>query len=65
MRILRIKEVGKLVGLSRSSIYTRLDPESRVYDKTFPQRIQLGGGSIGFRAGEVYEWIASRPTKKK
>jgi len=62
--ILRIKQVGKLLGLSRSAIYNRLDPKNSVYDPTFPQRIELGGGSIGFRAGEVFQWIAKRPPKK-
>lgn len=36
-RILRMRELTKIVGLSRSTIYEKLNPESRYYDETFPK----------------------------
>ena len=38
-RILRMRELTKIVGLSRSTIYEKLNPESRYYDETFPKPV--------------------------
>ncbi len=57
--VLRLPEVARRIGLSRSSIYARLSAGG-----DFPQPIQLGGeGSraIGFKAADIDEWLANRP----
>ena len=59
-RILRMRELTKIVGLSRSTIYEKLNPESRYYDETFPKPVRLGAASVGWRSTSVDEWIASR-----
>ncbi|EHE2558673.1 helix-turn-helix transcriptional regulator [Escherichia coli] len=59
-RILRMRELTKIVGLSRSTIYEKLNPESRYYDETFPKPVRLGAASVGCRSTSVDEWIASR-----
>lgn len=52
--ILRLPEVMKLTGLSRSSIYAKID------EGDFPQQINLGARSVGWLASEVEAWIISR-----
>jgi prophage regulatory protein len=55
------------LGLSRSTIYDRINPKSPRYDPTFPKPIRLGGGAVGWLAHEVDDWLrrqieASRDT---
>jgi len=59
-RLLRRKQVEQSLGLSRSTIYARLDPKSRHYDPDFPTPIKLGATSIAFVESEVQEYIAHR-----
>ncbi|EKS5987656.1 helix-turn-helix transcriptional regulator [Salmonella enterica subsp. enterica serovar Sandiego] len=59
-RILRMRELTRTVGLSRSTIYEKLNPKSRYYDETFPKPVRLGASSVGWRSTSVDEWIASR-----
>lgn len=52
--ILREKEVIKLVGLSRTSIWRK----ERL--GTFPARVRLGGGrAVGWRRADLEEWLNS------
>lgn len=53
-RILRLSEVKSRTGLSRSTIYERINTNS------FPKSIQLGGRSVGWLEHEVNEWIEER-----
>ncbi len=53
--ILRLPEVMRLTGLSRSSVY-RLESLSQ-----FPARVKLSESASGWRAEEVQQWIANRP----
>ncbi|SUX84361.1 Predicted transcriptional regulator [Citrobacter koseri] len=43
LRILRMAELTAFLGISRSSIYEKLNPKSRYYDADFPKPIRLGG----------------------
>lgn len=60
LRILRMAELTALLGISRSSIYEKLNPKSRYYDSDFPKPIRLGAASVGWRSTSVDEWLASR-----
>ena len=55
-RLIRIGEVIRLSGLSRSYIYQLCN------DNQFPKRIQLvqGGKSVAWLESEVIDWIESR-----
>ena len=55
-RILRRPDVEGLTGLSKATIY-RL-----VANGDFPRPIQLGARAVGWRSGDVEQWIAGRPT---
>lgn len=59
--IIRRREVERRLGISRSTIYDRLNPRSPRHDPAFPRPISLGGASrcIGFVESEVDEYIAA------
>jgi len=51
---MRLNEVKAKVGLSRSSIYRRMETNE------FPRPVSLGGRSKGWIDSEVDEWIMAR-----
>lgn len=53
-RIIRAKEVIELTGLSRTTIW-RMERAG-----TFPNRVSLGVGSVGWRWSEVSAWMEGR-----
>lgn len=61
-RLLRRKQVEQAIGLSRSAIYSRLDPNSKHHDPDFPKPIQLSASStsVAWVEEEVQAYIALR-----
>ena len=54
-RIVRLKEVQRMTGLSRSTIYTQIAKGN------VPKQIRLTGArSVGWHEQAVIEWIESR-----
>ena len=53
-RILRAKDVVAVLGVSRTTLWRW------VKDGTFPQPIQLGPATAGWRESVVWDWIDSR-----
>jgi len=53
-RVLRLPEVKRRTGLSRTSIYNRLASGD------FPKPISLGGRSIGWLESEFTDWLQSK-----
>lgn len=53
-RIIRAKEISETTGLSRTTIW-RLEKKG-----DFPDRVQLGTGSVGWKLSDVNKWIHSR-----
>ncbi len=54
MKIIRLKEVIAITGLSRSTIYERMSMEE------FPHSVNLGGNAVGWVSSEVYSWVENR-----
>ena len=54
VRFLRLPEVLDRTGLSRSTIYIRLD------QGRFPRPVSLGARAVGWIESEVDEWIRER-----
>ena len=52
--ILRLPDVKRSTGLSRSTIYLR------VAQGTFPKPVHLGERSVGWLEAEVQEWLQCR-----
>ena len=59
LSILRRKQVQQRTGLSRSSIYLRIQ------DSTFPKPIPLGARAVGWLEHEVEEWLSSRVRERE
>ena len=58
LTMLRLSQVILRTGLSRSTIYSKLDSGSAHYDPTFPTQVRLGSGSaVRFIEAEVNEWL--------
>lgn len=58
-RILRMKDVMKVTGLSRSAIY------QKVADDQFPKQIKLGERAAGWLSDEVIGWLNSQITMSR
>jgi prophage regulatory protein len=59
-RILRLLAALTLLGLSKSTVYAKLNPAHKNHDATFPKPIKLGARGIGFIESELQGWIDSR-----
>ena len=56
-KYLRRREVEKVTGLSRSTIYRRID------QGTFPRPFDLGGNAVRWRERDLVVWKSNhRPT---
>lgn len=60
LRILRMTELTVMLGISRSSIYEKLNPRSKYYDPDFSKPIKLGASSVGWQYASVEKWLTSR-----
>ncbi|MGE6287782.1 helix-turn-helix transcriptional regulator [Aeromonas media] len=58
-RILRTPEVLELLGISRSSLYGKINPKAKQFDASFPRPLKLGASSIGWRLSSLMAWIES------
>lgn len=52
--ILRLPDVKRSTGLSRSTIYLR------IAQGTFPKPVSLGGRVVGWLEAEVLQWLQRR-----
>lgn len=50
-RLIRLKEVMALTGLSRSGIYKYISEER------FPPSVNLGGRAVAWVESEVHQWV--------
>jgi prophage regulatory protein len=60
LRVLRMRQLRECLGLSRSTIYDRLNPMSPRYDSKFPKPIKLGASAVGWIEEDICRWIDSR-----
>lgn len=59
-KIISIKDVTELTGLSRSTIYEMVNPRSKYFDASFPKKVSLTINRVGWVASEINQWIESR-----
>jgi len=55
-RIMRMKELTTLIGLSRPTLYEMMR------DGIFPRPIHLGRRAVGWRESVINEWLETRKT---
>ncbi|WP_064024594.1 AlpA family phage regulatory protein [Methylomonas koyamae] len=63
VKLLRIRDVIALTGLSRSTIYAKLDRRSPYYDEEFPKPRKLSkgkNGAIAWLLSEIENWQLTR-----
>ncbi len=58
--IIRLKQVQERTGLSRSTIYDKINPKSPRHDPLFPKQLNLGIGSVGWVESEITAWLDER-----
>ena len=56
-KVLRLTEVCDRTGLSKSSIYKKMQ------ELNFPQSIALGARAVGWLEEEIEQWIQTRISK--
>ena len=61
-QVIRLPEVQRITGLSKSTIYAKMDPCSPYHDPDWPKKVNLGPRSVGWYRHEVIEWVETRPT---
>jgi len=54
MKILRLRQVLELTGLSRSTLYLYMQ------NRQFPIQVRLGAKIVGWVEDEVIDWIRGR-----
>ena len=59
-QIISLKEVIRITGLSRATIYNIMDECHKQYDPTFPKQTNLTVGRVGWSAWEINLWIESK-----
>ncbi len=59
LSILRRKQVEKRTGLSRSTMYLRIQ------EGTFPRPINLGARAVGWLENEIEAWLAAKVAARK
>ena len=59
-QIINLKEVMRITGLSRATIYNIMDERHKQYDPTFPKQMNLTVGRVGWSAWEINQWIESK-----
>lgn len=55
--IIRLKRLISILGISRSSVYLKINPRSKYYDPLFPKNIHLGEKTVGWVLSDVYDYI--------
>ena len=54
-RLLKLPDVLRLTGLSRSTVYRKLK------EGDFPRPVQLGKRAVAWRESDLIDWIDGRP----
>jgi len=62
--VLRMKQVIERLGVSRSTVYDWMNPQSPRHAQDFPLPIRLsavaGRGAVGWLESDICRWIESR-----
>lgn len=57
LALLNIKQVAQRIGLSKSSIYRRLNPKEKLYDPNFPKPVKIGDTTTRWVECEIEAWL--------
>ena len=57
LKVIRIKRLQDMLGISKSTIYSRIDPDSKWFDPDFPKPFKIGGYAVGWDVREVMRFV--------
>lgn len=63
-KFLTIKEVCKILNVSRSTVYRKIKPENPAYDPSFPKPAKFGGSCTRWSNIELSAWIEANLDKR-
>lgn len=67
--IVRVPQVLAKTGMSRSRLYSLINPSSRYFDPTFPTKAVIGTGphsrAVGWRLHEIEMWLEAQFDKSQ
>jgi prophage regulatory protein len=63
MRTLTKAEVCDRLGIALSTLNNKIDPKSRWYDPSFPERIMIGPRAVRFSEEQLTAWIDQRSSR--
>ena len=59
-KVLRMKDVVNICGLSRSTIDDKMDTKSRRHDPSFPRPLKIGISAVGWMEQDIFGWLDSK-----
>lgn len=55
--VIRLPRLLQILGISRSTVYLKINQQSKYYDKKFPRPIKLGEKAIGWMLQDVLDYL--------
>lgn len=65
MNIIRKAALLKKIGISKSTLYNRLNPKSIYRDQSFPKPFKIGLSCLGWDESEVDAWLESQKNQSR
>lgn len=59
-RFIRVKELLKILSISRSTLYDWINPKSSRYDESFPKPIKIGNTMTVWISTMIEDWMDER-----
>ncbi len=63
--LLRLPDVCNMTGMSKSTVWNKLNPKSKYFDKDFPKQIKISGNIVAWSAEEVQAWIDAKRQQQR
>lgn len=57
MGVIRLPKLLQILSISRSTVYLKINKQSKYYDKNFPQPIKLGEKAVGWMLHDVFDYL--------
>lgn len=57
MGVIRLPKLLEILSISRSTVYLKINKQSKYYDKNFPQPIKLGEKAVGWMLNDVFDYL--------
>jgi len=60
IRYLRLPDLIEKIGISRSTIYNKMDQSCKYFDPTFPKARRIGANTVAWLESEIEAWMLAR-----